>query len=83
MKTFTINLETLLVNAYASQRDAKRESGSGCFVSEKELVTLTAEWPAARLLAVWNGLPSVKPVRKFTDRATPSPVSGRRFKLWK
>jgi hypothetical protein len=44
------------------------------FASQKELAKLTAEWPAARLLDVWNSFAGIapfddlKPVKKFTDR---------------
>ena len=31
---------------------------------------MAAQWPADRLLAVWNSLPGVTPVKKFTDRKT-------------
>jgi len=29
---------------------------------------LVAAWPAARLIEVWNGIPGLTPVKKFTDR---------------
>jgi hypothetical protein len=34
------------------------------------LADLATQWPADRLLAVWNSLPGVTPVKKFTDRKT-------------
>lgn len=37
------------------------------FGTEKELATLAAKWPGARLIAIWNNLPGVTPVKKFTD----------------
>lgn len=46
----------------------------GKFSSEKELAALAVDWPAARLLDVWNSFAGVapfddlKPVKKFTDR---------------
>ena len=31
---------------------------------------MAAQWPAARLVEVWNGIPGDKPVKKFTSRKT-------------
>jgi len=51
--------------------------GQQQFASEKELAKLAADWPAERLVQVWNGFAGVagpfgdlKPVKKFTDRRT-------------
>ena len=40
------------------------------FATEEELVKLTADWPSARLMEIWNNLPGVRQVSKFTDRKT-------------
>jgi hypothetical protein len=40
------------------------------FSSERELSLRTARWPGSRLVQVWNRLPNVQPVKKFTDRQT-------------
>jgi hypothetical protein len=43
-------------------------------LSAKELAKLTAEWPASRLVDIWNSFAGVapfddlKPIKKFTDR---------------
>ena len=48
--------------------------GQEHFATEKELAKLAANWPADRLIQVWNGFAGVtpfdelKPVKKFTDR---------------
>ena len=48
--------------------------GQEHFANEKELAKLAANWPADRLIQVWNGFAGVtpfdelKPVKKFTDR---------------
>jgi hypothetical protein len=53
------------------------------FATEKELTRLSADWPASRLLDLWNSFAGVapfddlKPVKKFTDRKA---ALGR---LWK
>jgi hypothetical protein len=47
---------------------------SQAFTNQKELVKLTAEWPASRLVETWNSFAGVapfddlKPVKKFTSR---------------
>ena len=47
-----------------------RTPGAITFSSEREFAARTAAWPGSRLLAVWNQLPRVNRVNKFTDRAT-------------
>ena len=64
MTTYTIDTENS-ITAHAS----KQEAGEGeSFSSQQELGSLVAEWPAARLIEVWNGIPGLTPVKKFTDR---------------
>ena len=73
MKTYTIDTENS-ITAFAS----KQEAGEGeSFSSQQELASLVAEWPADRLIEVWNGIPGLAPVKKFTDRK--SAVS----RIWK
>ena len=38
------------------------------FESGEQLANLAGNWPGARLVQVWNGLPGVRPVRRFTNR---------------
>ena len=38
------------------------------FASQKELAELAAAWPAERLVAIWNSLPGVTPVKRFKER---------------
>src|SRR4029078_13205792 len=42
--------------------------GASAFASEKELQRLAAGWPAERLVVIWNGIPGVKAVTRFTNR---------------
>src|SRR5881296_1748822 len=73
MKTYTIDTENS-ITAHAT----KQEAGEGeSFGSQQELASLVAEWPADRLVEVWNGIPGLTPVKKFTDRK--SAVS----RIWK
>ena len=49
--------------------DLKPE-GTDHFSSLDELHQVSAQWPASRLVRLWNGLPGVTPVKRFTDRRT-------------
>ena len=49
---------------------AEIPEGFPAFATEAELATLAESWPATRLIAIWNALPGVQPVRKFTNRKT-------------
>jgi hypothetical protein len=40
------------------------------FASEPELHALASAWPMKRLIEIWNRLPGVEPVSRFTDRKT-------------
>jgi uncharacterized protein DUF3489 len=44
--------------------------GATAFSSETELAAVSAGWPAHRLVEIWNRLPGVTAVSKFTDRKT-------------
>src|SRR6266404_196106 len=73
MTTYTIDTENS-ITAHAT----KQETGEGeSFSSQQELASLVAEWPADRLIEVWNGIPGLTPVKKFKDQK--SAVS----RIWK
>jgi Protein of unknown function (DUF3489) len=40
------------------------------FASEEELQEIVGRWPMQRLVEIWNRLPGVEPVARFTDRKT-------------
>ena len=44
--------------------------GGSTFASEQELQKLATEWPMKRLVAIWNRLPGVQAVTRFTNRKT-------------
>jgi hypothetical protein len=44
--------------------------GAQPFDSYEELAGLMADWPMARLVQVWNRLPGIQRVERFTDRKT-------------
>ena len=70
MKNFTIEDETNNIVVHASAKEAESVPNSERFSSEATLAKLAANWPAARLIEIWNGLPGEIQVRKFKDRAT-------------
>ena len=72
-KTTPMYRFTLLINA-ANQvvaHTSRNPATDGVsFASEEELAKLVADWPITRLVAIWNNLPGVRQVNKFTDRKT-------------
>src|SRR6185437_2950395 len=70
MKNFTIENETNNITVYGSAKEADAVPNSERFTSEAALVKLAADWPAARLVEIWNSLPGVTEGKKFKDRAT-------------
>lgn len=70
MKNFTIESETNNITVHGSAKEAEAVPNSERFSNEAALAKLAANWPAARLVEIWNSLPGETPVRKFKDRAT-------------
>ena len=66
MKTFTID-EQNNITAFGTQEEAAATTTTpfDSFASQKELAELAGGWPAERLVAIWNSLPGVKPVKGF------------------
>ena len=64
MATFNIDAENNITALSSQQADFQGE----IFASQRELTDLAAKWPANRLIEVWNGIPGLTPVKKFTDR---------------
>ena len=68
MQTFTIDSDNN-ITFYASLKQTEGSAeGTETFSSPKELGKLAAQWPAGRLIEIWNSLPGVVPVKKFTGR---------------
>jgi hypothetical protein len=68
MPTFTIDAENN-ITVFASSKDiAGKEEGTETFSSAEELVALATKWPGVRLVEIWNSLPGVEPVERFTSR---------------
>ena len=64
--TFTIDTENN-ISAFATQEEAAASTTNPFefFTSQKELTQLASTWPAERLVAIWNSLPGVEPVKGF------------------
>jgi len=71
MTTYTINEHNEIV-AFASAEQAAADSTTpfDTFHSEPEWIALASTWPGVRLVAIWNTLPGVTPVKKFTNQKT-------------
>ena len=50
--------------------DEQPRTETSSFASDQELQELACEWPMKRLVEIWNRLPGVEPVTRFTDRKT-------------
>src|ERR1019366_8830541 len=70
MKTFTIENESNDVTLHTTVEEAEAVPNAERFRNEAALAKLAGNWPAARLVDIWNSLPGASPVKKFKDRAT-------------
>ena len=70
MNIFTIDDDNNITLSASAAEATERRAGMESFHSLQELAGLAAQWPTSRLLAIWNSLPGVEPVKRFTDRKT-------------
>jgi Protein of unknown function (DUF3489) len=66
MTIFTIDSENHIA-AHGSASEVT-DKGSEQFTSEKELAQLAADWPGSRLVDIWNRIPGLTRVKRFTNR---------------
>src|ERR1700683_4959010 len=71
MTTFTIDTDNN-ITAHGTPEEAVATAATpfDSFASQKELAELAAGWRGEGLVAIWNSLPGVTPVKKFKDRTT-------------
>ena len=71
MTTFTIDNDNN-ITAFGSAEEAAATTTTPFdpFASQQELAELVGGWPPERLVAIFNRLPGVTPVRRFENRAT-------------
>jgi hypothetical protein len=68
MTAFTINAENN-VTVFASLKEIQgSEEGTETFTSQEEFAALADKWAGGRLVELWNSLPGVQPVERFTNR---------------
>jgi hypothetical protein len=69
MKTFTIDADNN-ISVFASKKEAVAATATPFdpFTSQSELADLATDWPMSRLVEVWNGIPGVTAVTKFTNK---------------
>src|ERR1700735_2241274 len=70
MKHFTIENDTNNIMIHGTAKEADAVPNTERFSNEAALAKLAANWPAARLVEIWNSLPGETQVKKFKDRAT-------------
>ncbi|MCX6619787.1 MAG: DUF3489 domain-containing protein, partial [Acidobacteria bacterium] len=68
MKTFTID-EQNNITVFGTQEEAAATTTTpfDSFTSEQELAELAGAWPPERLVAIWNSIPGVKPVKSVKN----------------
>jgi len=66
--TFTIDNDNN-ITAHSTPEEAAAVTATpfDSFGSQQELAELAKAWPAERLVAIWNSLPGVTPVKRFKD----------------
>lgn len=67
MNTFVIDSENN-ITVLGTGEQALETQGLETFKSSAEMGQLAESWPAERLVEIWNSLPGVVPVKKFTSR---------------
>src|SRR6202790_2136063 len=66
--TFTIDIDNNITVLASTEKIEKRQEGTAAFSSPGKLAALAAQWPGSRLVEIWNSLPGVEPVERFTSR---------------
>ncbi len=67
MSTFAITPDHNII-VYPSKKEAEAINPEATFGSLQELAKLAVGWPSSRLVELWNGIPGLEPVKKFTSR---------------
>jgi hypothetical protein len=68
MTLFTIDSENN-ITIFASLKEIEESAeGTETFTNQEEFAALADKWAGGRLVEVWNSLPGVQPVERFTSR---------------
>jgi hypothetical protein len=65
MPTFTIDNDNNITAHGTPEEAAANTTPFDSFTSQQELAKLLAGWPAERVVAIWNSLPGIEPVKRF------------------
>ena len=65
---YTIDVDNNITVLDSPQKIEERQEGTETFSSSQELAALAGKWPGSRLADIWNSLPGVEPVERFTSR---------------
>ena len=66
MKTYVIETDNNII-AFDTVQEAETTEGDR-FTSLEQLTELAVEWQGARLVEIWNSIPGLTPVKRFTNR---------------
>ena len=66
--TFAIDIDNNISALDSAEKIEERQEGTEIFSSSQELDALAGKWPGSRLVEIWNSLPGVEPVERFTSR---------------
>ena len=66
VKHFRLDLDNSIHVEYSDGSQPKKPGRH--FASEERWAHIASEFPVSRLVAIWNGLPGIDPVRRFTSR---------------
>lgn len=64
------SMSNVEMDVSGTSSDVDRAAPLASFGTVEELATAVAAWPMAQLVALWNSVPGLVPVNRFTDRAT-------------
>jgi hypothetical protein len=68
MSAYTIDRENN-ITVFDSSKEIEASGGeTESFSNSEDLAALADQWPGTRLVEIWNSLPGVEPVRRFTSR---------------
>src|SRR6202171_440078 len=68
MSAYTLDQENN-ITVFASLKDAEASGAEmETFNNPEDLAALANQWPGTRLVEIWNSLPGVEPVERFTSR---------------
>jgi hypothetical protein len=68
MPAFTIDAENNITFFATLKAIEGSVEGTETFSNLKELTALAEKWPGARLVEIWNSVPGVRSVERFTNR---------------